>query len=135
MILMNDGILTTVPVISPASNLLMAKSNDLSISTLIRCVISLFRSMDLPNNWTCRCRISVSYRFARGYANKYVPIATHSTRNRLSKRILQDIGWILKFHTVIHFINFSKENTRHFSFLLYYYNIWYKKKICRVPDY
>ena len=46
--------LTTMPVISPDSNLEMASSSDLSMQLLILWQTRRFRSMERPSSWTWR---------------------------------------------------------------------------------
>ena len=61
-------VLTTMDVRSSLSKRLMAWSNDLYIAAEIRWVMSLFRSIDLPNSWeekifACYIQMEIRYFF------------------------------------------------------------------------
>lgn len=78
-------------MISVPSKRLIARSSAFWRAALILWAINLFRSIDLPSSWMCRCLRSVSYLLAEGYGI-LVSSRAHSARNLLSKTMLEIFG-------------------------------------------
>ena len=92
---------TTIPVISPASNLEMASSRDFCMLLLIRWQINLFKSMLLPSNCTCLCRSNVIYRLGGGPIVGYFKKSINQfSKNTLKPRYSEQIFQTLFVHHI-----------------------------------